>query len=84
MSAAWRFLMEGVLLSLRELSGLSQFTVARKSGVPRVRLSLAETGQLRLSVEEEERIRTVLLRAIEARALQLQAALAESRAGEGA
>jgi len=73
--------MERRLLSLRELSGLSQFTLARKSGIARVRLSLAETGQLELSAEEENRLRTVLLRTIEARALQLQAALAESRAG---
>ena len=73
--------MERRLLFLRELSGLSQFTVARKSGIPRVRLSLAETGQLELPVEEQELIRTVLLRAIEVRVLQLQAALAESRSG---
>jgi hypothetical protein len=75
--------MERRLLFLRGLSGLSQFTLARKSGVPRVRLSLAETGQLELSVKEEERIRTVLLRAIEARALQLQTVLADARADGG-
>ena len=75
--------MERRLLFLRGHSGLSQFTVARESGVPRVRLSLAETGQLELSVEEEVRIRTVLLRAIEARALQLQTVLADARAEAG-
>jgi transcriptional regulator with XRE-family HTH domain len=68
------------LLSLRELSGLSQFTVARKSGVPRVRISLAETGQLELTSEEQARIRAVLLRVIEARRAQLELVLADSRA----
>jgi hypothetical protein len=68
------------LLSLRDISGLSQFSLARKSGVPRVRISLAETGQLELSSQEQERIRTVLLRVIEARARQLQIVLADSRA----
>jgi transcriptional regulator with XRE-family HTH domain len=67
------------LLALREVSGLSQFTVARKSDVSRMRLSLAETGQLTLSDEEEARIRAVLLIAIEARSLRLRAVLADSR-----
>jgi hypothetical protein len=72
------------LLSLREISGLSQFSVARKNGVPRVRLSLAETEQLQLTSEEQARIRTLLLRVIEARALQLQAVLAQYRTEEEA
>ena len=66
------------LLSLREISGLSQFSTARKCGIPRMRLSLAETGQLELSSAEEARIRRVLLRAIEARAVQLQTVLANA------
>jgi hypothetical protein len=78
--AARRLMQMEKLVSLRELSGLSQFIVARKSGVPRVRLSLAETRQLELSPEEEARIRAVLLRAIEMRSRELQAALADSRA----
>jgi hypothetical protein len=69
------------LLFLRQLSGLSQFTVALRSAVPRVRISLAETNQLELSPEEQARIRTVLLKAIEARDLQLQAVLAAAWSG---
>jgi transcriptional regulator with XRE-family HTH domain len=67
------------LASLREISGMSQFAVAQKSGIPRVRLSLAETGQLLLRAEERNRVRNVLIRNIEARAAQLQAVLTEAR-----
>jgi hypothetical protein len=41
---------------------------------------LFESGQLNLSPEEFGRVRAVLLRAIEARALQLQMVLADARA----
>lgn len=71
------------LLALRELSGLTQYTLARKSGISRVRLSLAETGQLALNPEEEARIRAVLLPVIGERSHQLQMVLADSRAEEG-
>lgn len=73
--------MKGMLI-LRKLSGLSQFTLARKSGVPRVRISLAETGQLELAPDERERISVVLLMAIEAR--QAELAAARSRMQENA
>jgi predicted transcriptional regulator len=68
------------LRALRTLAGISQFTCARRARVPRVRISLFESGQLELRLEEQARIRTVLLKAIEARALQLQMVLADSRA----
>jgi len=68
--------MEALTL-LREISGMSQFAVARKSGIPRVRLSLAETGQLLLCAEERERVRKVLICSIEERAAQLQDVLAK-------
>jgi hypothetical protein len=71
------------LRSLRAISGISQFSCARKARIARVRLSLAETGQLELTSEERERVRAVLLRAIEARALQLQTVLADARADVG-
>jgi hypothetical protein len=70
------------LRTLRTIAGISQITCARKSRVPRVRISLFECGQLELTAEEESRIRAVLLSAIEARALQLQATL--EAAGSGA
>jgi transcriptional regulator with XRE-family HTH domain len=67
------------LLFLRELSELSQFSVARRSGVPRARISLSESGQLELTREEMTRIRSVLLKTIEARANQLLSVLADAR-----
>jgi hypothetical protein len=48
-----------------------------------MRLSLAETGQLVLTGDEEARIRGVLLGAIEARSLRLQTVLADCRAEAG-
>jgi transcriptional regulator with XRE-family HTH domain len=68
------------LRSLRVLAGMSQFTCARRSRVPRLRISLAESGRLELSPVDQAQIRAVLLRAIEARACQLQRVLADSRA----
>lgn len=60
------------LRALRERAGLTQFTVARKSGVPRMRLSLAECGQLRLRPEEEAAVRRAIREGIEERAARLQ------------
>jgi transcriptional regulator with XRE-family HTH domain len=68
------------LRSLRTIAGISQFTCARKSRVPRVRISLFESGQLELTTEEETRIHAVLLRVIEARRLQLELVLADEQA----
>jgi hypothetical protein len=71
------------LRSLRTIAGVSQFTCARKAHVPRVRLSLHESGQMQLNPEEEGRVRAVLLRSVEVRTLQLQTVLAESGAEGG-
>jgi len=68
------------LLVLREFSELSQFSLARKSGVPRARISLSESGQLDLTWEEKARIRNVLLKTIRARATQLLTVLANAPA----
>ena len=51
---------------------MSQFTAARKSGIPRMRLSLAECGQLDLSLDEEAALREVLREAIEQRTTVLR------------
>jgi transcriptional regulator with XRE-family HTH domain len=60
------------LRRLREKAGLTQFTVALKSGVPRMRLSLAESGQLRLRPDEEDALRRAILEGIEQQATQLR------------
>lgn len=68
------------LRSLRTIAQLSQFSCARKACIPRVRLSLFESGQLELTSDEQARVRAVLLRVIESRVLQLRAVLADSQA----
>jgi transcriptional regulator with XRE-family HTH domain len=73
------------LKAARELAGISQFTVARKAGIPRMRLSLAECGEIELQPEEKAAVRQVLRRAIEQRTAALQDALSSiTRAGEHA
>jgi len=62
------------LKRLRKTSGLSQWSAARRSGVPRMRLSLAETGQLTLKPDEETALYRVLHDEIEARQKQLEEA----------
>ena len=48
------------LVECRRKSGMSQFLCAQRSGISRMRLSLAETGQIALSPEEEAVVRQVL------------------------
>jgi transcriptional regulator with XRE-family HTH domain len=62
--------------SLREVSGMSQFSLARQTGISRSRISLWELGELTLSSEEQNRIQHVLLRAIEKRVRELSSVLA--------
>jgi hypothetical protein len=44
----------------RKKSGMSQWLCAQRSGVSRMRLSLAETGQISLSAEEETAVGQVI------------------------
>jgi hypothetical protein len=48
------------MVERRRKSGMSQFLRAKNSGIPRMRLLLAETGQIALSAEEEAAVRQVL------------------------
>jgi transcriptional regulator with XRE-family HTH domain len=68
------------LRKLREQAGLTQFVVARKAGVPRMRLSLAECGQLRLSREEEAAVREAICNGIRQQAAQLHQLLSGKQA----
>jgi hypothetical protein len=67
---------------LRQLSGLSQYALAHQAGIPRMRISLSELGQLTLSLEEQSRIRRVLLNAIDERVKQLLTVLTQERVSE--
>ena len=52
------------LREMRALSRLTQFSLSRRSGVSRTRLSLAECGEAELATDEEEKIRGVLFAAM--------------------
>jgi transcriptional regulator with XRE-family HTH domain len=56
----------------RERSGLTQYVVSRRAGVSRMRLSLAECGQLQLRPEEEAAVRRVIREGIEKHTAKLQ------------
>jgi transcriptional regulator with XRE-family HTH domain len=59
---------------LREMSGISQFGLARLCGVGRTRLSLAENGHVQLRPEECVAIETAMAAVIRQRATRLQKA----------
>jgi transcriptional regulator with XRE-family HTH domain len=65
---------------LRKMADLTQFELAQRCGVSRMRLSLVECGQLELYSEEELAVRRVLLTAIEDRSAQLRSALSSREA----
>lgn len=66
------------LKRLRELAGLTQVDLAKRSGVDRARLSMAECGHVVLSSREKELVRSILLRALEGHSVKLRAELEES------
>jgi transcriptional regulator with XRE-family HTH domain len=68
------------LRELRTLSGLTQIEAAKRSGVDRTRLCLAEGGYVTLRPDEEESLRQVLLNQIESRAAQLTDVLSHRKA----
>ena len=53
------------LREMRELAGITQFSLSRRSGVSRTRLSLAECGEVELNETEKRKITTFLLAAIQ-------------------
>ncbi len=65
------------LRSLCEASGLTQFQLATRSGVSRMRLSLAECGDVVLTGEEERRVRECVLGAVREQSSKLKMILSE-------
>lgn len=61
--------------ALREASGLTQLELAKRAGVDRTRVSLWESGYVRLSRTEKRRVRTVLLDAARERVITIQTAI---------
>jgi transcriptional regulator with XRE-family HTH domain len=65
------------LKALRKASGLRQWEAANRAGLDRTRLSLAENGHVKLSDDEERRLRRVFVKAIQKRAQHLEGVLAK-------
>jgi transcriptional regulator with XRE-family HTH domain len=68
------------LRQLRKMADLTQWELAQRCGVSRMRLSLAECGQVELRPEEETNVRSVLLELIRTRAAQLRGVLSDKAA----
>jgi DNA-binding XRE family transcriptional regulator len=66
------------LKELRKMAGLTQWELAQRCGVSRMRLSLAECEQVDVHPEEETSVRGVLLEVIKNRAAQLRGVLSGS------
>jgi transcriptional regulator with XRE-family HTH domain len=66
------------LREMRELAGITQFCLSRRSGVSRTRLSLAECGETELSGNEKEKITNVLLVAIQLQHARTASVLADA------
>jgi transcriptional regulator with XRE-family HTH domain len=67
----------------RKRSGMSQFLCAQRAGISRMRLSLAETGQIELSEQEEKALRLVLNEYISAKAREVAMLSQEQRESAG-
>jgi transcriptional regulator with XRE-family HTH domain len=67
----------------RKRAGMSQFQLSQRSGVPRMKLSLAETGQIELSQKEEEALRRALTEYISAKAREIALLSQEQHAVAG-
>jgi hypothetical protein len=59
------------LFERRRKIGMSQFLCSRRAGIPRMKLSLAETGQLTLSDEEQKALNRVLTEYLAAKATEI-------------
>lgn len=67
------------LRKLRELARMTQIRLSRESGVTRMKIQLAETGQGELSTEEEQKVRAVLFGEVRRQAVEIRHALAQTR-----
>lgn len=70
------------LRELRRMIGFTQFRLAGRSGVNRTRLSLAESGDVELTSQEEQKLRKVLHQELQRQAQAIDQALTEERQAE--
>jgi transcriptional regulator with XRE-family HTH domain len=69
-----------ILQVRRKKVGMSQFLLSRSSGVSRMRLSLAETGQITLTSDEEAAVCRALNEYIQTKSQEITELSAEIRA----
>jgi predicted transcriptional regulator len=60
-NAAARMKMRHIIKELRRRGDLTQIELAKKSGVPRSRIQLAEAGTIELRIEELQAIKEVVI-----------------------
>jgi len=72
------------LKELRRMADLTQFELAQRCGVSRMRLSLAECGQIELNANEDSAVRKTLMGVIEHRSTQLKGVLSGVLSGKAA
>ncbi len=70
------------LRELRRMAGFTQYRLAVRSGVGRTKLSLAESGDIELSNEEEQKIKKVLLKELQRQAQAINEALTQKQQEE--
>ncbi len=67
------------LRELRRMIAFTQFRLAARSGVSRTKLSLAECGEIKLTNEEEQKIKKFLHQELHRQAATINQALAQHR-----
>jgi predicted transcriptional regulator len=72
------------LVKLRKVAGLTQFTMAKKSGVSRWTVANYETGRVEYTPAERKKILAVLIDAIQKNVVDLQRELQNDIAAETA
>ena len=67
------------LRELRHMIGFTQFRLAGRSGVNRTRLSLAESGDVGLTSQEEQKLRKILHQELRRQAAAINQALSQEQ-----
>ena len=71
------------LFERRRKIGITQFVCAQRAGISRMKLSLAETGQLTLSDEEQKALNRALTEYLAAKAMEIAQLSKEQQAVAG-
>ncbi len=70
------------LKAIRRMAAFTQYRLAVRSGVSRTRLSLAESGDVELTSQEEQKLKKVLLKELQRQAQAINEALTQKQQEE--